>query len=101
METVVKLQMLGPFGQGNPEPIFATKGVRLLSPPRRVGAKADHLQLAITDDTAAVRCVGFGMGHLEKKLLEQEPFNVAYRPQLNNYNGNSSVELVLADVQFK
>jgi len=100
-DTVTRLQTLGPFGQGNPEPVFATKGVRLLSPPRRVGAKADHLQLAITDDTAAVRCVGFGMGHLEKKLLEREFFNVAYQPQLDNYNGNNSVQLVLADIQFE
>jgi len=101
MDTVVKLQTLGPFGQGNPEPIFVTKGVRLLSPPRRVGAKADHLQLAITDDTAAVRCVGFGLGHLEKKLLEREFFNVAYQPQIDNYNGGNNVQLVLTDIQFE
>ena len=101
MDAVAKLQELGPFGQGNPEPVFATKGVRLLSPPRRVGAKADHLQLAIADDTAAVRCVGFGMGHLEKKLLEREFFNVAYQPQVDNYNGGNNVQLVLADIQFE
>ncbi len=101
MDTVVKLQTLGPFGQGNPEPIFVTKGVRLLSPPRRVGSKADHLQLAITDDTAAVRCIGFGMGHLEKKLLEREFFDVAYQPQIDSYNGSNSVQLVLAGIQFE
>ena len=47
-ETVNQLQLLEPFGQGNPKPIFATKGVHLASPPRKVGAKGDHLQLAIT-----------------------------------------------------
>ncbi|MEA3224376.1 MAG: single-stranded-DNA-specific exonuclease RecJ [Planctomycetota bacterium] len=100
-ETVDELQLLGPFGQGNPEPIFATKGVRLASPPRRVGAGRDHLQLAITDNTAAVRCIGFRLGKLEKKLLEHEFFNVAYQPQINTYNGNSNVEFTLADIQFE
>ena len=100
-QVVSELQMLGPFGQGNAEPVFATKGVRLASVPRKVGAKADHLQLAITDNTASVRCVGFGMAELEKKLLENEFFNVAYQPQINTYNGSDNVELVLRDVQFE
>jgi single-stranded-DNA-specific exonuclease len=100
-ETVSELQLLGPFGQGNPEPMFATKGVRLACPPKRVGSGREHLQLAITDNTAAIRCIGFRFGKLEKKLLEHEFFNVAYQPQINTYNGNSSVEFVLADIQFE
>ncbi|UCE98611.1 MAG: single-stranded-DNA-specific exonuclease RecJ [Planctomycetota bacterium] len=100
-ETVTELQMLGPFGRGNPRPIFATKGVRLAAPPRTCGIKNDHLQLAITDNTNAVRCIGFGMANLEKKLLEQEFFNVAYQPQLNTYNGYTNVEFVLAGIQFE
>jgi len=100
-ETVSELQMLGPFGEGNPEPIFVTKGVRLASPPRRVGSAGEHLQLAITDNTNAVRCIGFRFGKLEKKLLENEFFNVAYQPQLNTYNGTTNVEFVLTDIQFE
>ena len=72
-----------------------------MSPPRKVGAKGDHLQIAITDNTASVRCIGFGMGKLEKKLLESDGFNVAYEPQINTYNGNSSVQFVLTDIQFE
>ena len=100
-ETVNQLEMLGPFGQGNPKPVFATKGVRLIAAPRRVGAKGDHLQFAITDNTATVRCVGFRMGHLEKKLLDNEYFNIAYEAQLNHYNGNTSVEFITTDIQFE
>ena len=83
-----------------PEPVFVTNGVRLAAAPRRVGAKGDHLQLAITDNTASVRCIAFGMGKLEKKLLEREFFNVAYQPQINTYNGSDNVQLVLTDMQF-
>jgi single-stranded-DNA-specific exonuclease len=100
-DVVGQLQMLGPFGPGNPAPVFATKGVRLACPPRRVGARNDHLQLAITDNRNYVRCIGFRMGKLEKKLLEHDFFNVAYQAQINNYNGLSNVEFVLADIQFE
>jgi single-stranded-DNA-specific exonuclease len=100
-ETVEELQMLGPFGQGNPSPLFATKGVRLATPPRICGAKGNHLQLAITDNINTIRCIGFGMGKLEKKLLEHDFFDVAYQPQLNTYNGSSSVEFVLDDIRLE
>jgi len=100
-DAVNELQLLAPFGQGNPQPVFATKGVRLASPPRRVGIKGDHLQLVITDSTATIRCIGFRFGKLEKKLLEREYFNVAYKPQINTFNGNTSVEFVITDIQFE
>jgi single-stranded-DNA-specific exonuclease len=100
-DAVGQLDMLGPFGEGNPKPIFATKGLRLAAAPRRVGAKGDHLQFVVTDNTATIRCVGFRMGHLEKKLLEADGFNVAYEAQINTYNGNSNVEFIAVDVQFE
>lgn len=100
-QVVEELQMLGPFGQGNPEPIFATKGVRLAAPPRRVGSAGEHLQLTITDNTTTVRCIGFHFGKLEKRLLESEFLNVAYQPQINTFNDISNVEFVLSDIQFE
>lgn len=99
-DLVGQLQVLGPFGAGNPEPVFATKGVRLACPPRKVGARLDHLQLAITDNSSSVRCIGFSMAQFDKKLLDREFFNVAYHPHINTYNGYSNVEFILADIQF-
>ncbi len=97
---VSQLRLLEPFGQGNPKPLFATKGVRLCAPPRKVGAKADHLQLAITDNSNSIKCIGFRFAKYEKKVLDNEYFNVAYHPQINTYKGSDSVEFVLEDIQF-
>ena len=100
-ESVIEMQTLGPFGQGNPEPLFATKGVRLCGPPRRVGTNADHLQLAVTDHTNSIRCIGFRMGSLEKKLLEHDCFDIAYHAAIDSFNGNRSVQLVIEDIRFE
>jgi len=99
--SVRELQALSPFGQGNPEPLFATRGVRLCSPPRRVGAGADHLQFAVTDGTNSIRCIGFRIGHLEKKVLERDCFDIAYHAAIDSFNGNSSVQLVIEDIRFE
>jgi single-stranded-DNA-specific exonuclease len=101
IHVVKELQRLEPFGQGNPRPVFATQGVRLISPPRRVGTRGDHLQIAISDNTGSVRCIGFGMGPLEKKILEAQVFNVAYEPQIDTYNAKNNVQFVLTDIQFE
>jgi single-stranded-DNA-specific exonuclease len=98
---VKQLGLLEPFGQGNPRPTFATRGVRLLNQPRRLGTRSEHLAVAVGDSTGSVRCIGFGMAPMEKKLLEQDFFNIAYYPQINSYNGAASVEFVLADIQFE
>ena len=97
---VSELGMLEPFGEGNERPVFASKGVKWLSPPKRVGQRGDHLQIAITDNTGSVRCIGFGMGALEKKLLETEYFNVAYEARKDTYRGNNNIQFVLTDIQF-
>jgi single-stranded-DNA-specific exonuclease len=101
LDVIKQMQWLEPFGQGNPRPLFATKAVHLIATPRRVGAKGDHLQITVSDDTGAMRCIGFGMGKLEKKLQEAEFFHIAYEAQLNTYNGQTNPQLMLKDIQFE
>lgn len=96
-----ELNFLEPFGQGNPKPLFAARGVKLIAPPRTVGGHNDHLQVSISDDSGAVRCIGFGMGKLGKKLLETDRFSVAFEPQYNTYNGRTNLQFVLNDIQFE
>jgi single-stranded-DNA-specific exonuclease len=98
--SVKELARLEPSGQGNPKPTFASQAVHWISPPRRVGQKGDHLQIAISDKTGSVKCIGFGMGQLEKKLLQAESFSIAYQPQLNTFNNRTSVQFVLTDIRF-
>lgn len=99
--TVRLLSTLGPFGCGNHSPVFVAKGVRLNASPRIVGVSGTHLQLAVADKTASVRCIGFNMAHLEKRLLENEFFNIAFEPQVDDFYGDPAVQLVLADIQFE
>jgi single-stranded-DNA-specific exonuclease len=100
-ESIKELQLLSPFGQGNPEPLFMTKGVRLCSTPRRVGNNGDHLQFAVTDHSNSIRCIGFRFGHLEKKLVERDCFDIAYHAGIDSFNGNNTVQLIIEDIRFE
>ncbi len=60
------LQMLEPYGMGNPEPIFAARGVQLTAPPRVL--KDKHVKLKIR--AAAVRS---GAAPFVETLLAMSP----------------------------
>ncbi len=98
---IEELNKLGPFGKANPKPIFATRAVELVGKPRTVGAKGEHLQITIRDNTNTLRCIGFRMGNLDKRLQEADFFSIAYEPQINEYNGSRTVQLVLTDIKFE
>jgi len=100
---------LAPFGQGNPPVKLAARNLRLVGSPRRMGRKGDHLQLTVApaDDSLAhlqpgkvMRAVAFGKGKWEKKLKDAESFNLAFEPVINRFNGNTSVEMIVEDIQL-
>lgn len=90
-QVVLKLEELGPFGQGNPQPIFWIRNAK----PSRVatmGQMKAHLQFSLNQ----TRCIWWkGAEHLE--TLQSGRFDLAVRPQLNRYKGRSSVQFIVED----
>lgn len=84
---------LGPFGAGNPEPIMALGGARVLD--RRVLCDA-HLKLRLEAGNRVFSAIGFGMA---KELpSDVTRVHVAFTPQFNTWNGLTSIQLKLAAI---
>jgi len=96
--TLEHLSRLGPFGQGNPAPLVAVRGCKVLMPPRRMGVSGRTVGMLLADGSHRIRTVGFGMGDLADHLAGINTVDVAARPVLNTYNGRTSIELQLKDV---
>ena len=94
------LQRLGPFGHGNRRPTLCFRGVEISAPPRRVGRTGDHLQLHIRQNGQFIKCIAFGYGELFDHLKVGTKIDLAVEPTLNEYNGSTSVELEVKDLQF-
>jgi len=103
------IERLGPFGAGNPNVMLKASNLKLVGPPRRMGPKNDHLQFLIADadDPQAhmrpggiLRAVAFGKAKWDKKLRDADTLALAFEPTLNHFNGNTSVELLVRDVQL-
>lgn len=94
------LKRLGPFGHGNRRPILCCRGVELARPARRVGKTGDHLQLLLRQGDAMIKGIAFGFGDLAEQLPAGRRVDLAVEPSINEYNGRSSVELEVKDIQL-
>ncbi|HNV02214.1 MAG TPA: single-stranded-DNA-specific exonuclease RecJ [Vicinamibacterales bacterium] len=92
------LSALGPFGIGNPKPVFATAGVRLADGPRRL--KERHLSMSLRHDGVPLRAVFWRAAERAAEIAAlADGLDVAYSVQQNTFNGATSVEVSLADVR--
>jgi single-stranded-DNA-specific exonuclease len=92
------LAMMAPFGIGNPRPVFWTPGVQLADGPRRL--KERHLSMSLRHDGVALRGLFWRAAERAAEVAAaREGLDVAYSIERNTFNGNTSLEVSLADVR--
>lgn len=92
-----ELEQLQPFGMGNPEPTFLSKGLSVLE-KRVVGD--DHLKLVVRQDRSVpLDSIGFRMGGLAN-ALEAGRVDAVFSPELNHWKGYHRIQLRLCDVRM-
>lgn len=89
-----QLKRLRPFGQENPEPVWALQGVQVSGCPRVVGE--NHLKLVLTIDGKTFESIAFNYS------LDQLPpgkIDVAFTLKENRWNDNSTLQLQVQDIR--
>ena len=99
LTTVRQFERLSPFGHGNSRPLLCTTGVRLAGPPKPLGSSGHHLAMMLSQHGVTLRAVAFGGGEWAGELAAVEgPFDVAFRPVINEFRGRQSVEFHLVEL---
>jgi len=88
---IEQLAQLEPFGNGNPEPVLRLNDV-LVTNTRRMGADGQHVKIQVQDmDSKRIELLAFGAP--EHWFVEPgERVNVWFQPNINEWNGNKTVE---------
>lgn len=94
-----KVNELAPFGFGNPEPVFSSRSVSLLQ-VRLIGAERKHLKLQVGQNGQSLEAVAFGMASYFAKINQAQKLDIAYSVDLDNWNGNSRLQLKIKDIHF-
>ncbi len=100
LEFYNKVELLSPFGSGNPEPKFVIKNVKTIN-GKIVGDK--HVKsVLIGEDGSTIKSIAFNAaendigGYLLKK--NNKSFNIAGKLSLNEWKGQSNVEFIIDDI---
>ncbi len=97
---VKELDKLGPFGKGNPRPVFAATHVELAGPPKTMGEGDRHLDLRLRQHNVKLRAIAFGRGEWAEEIAAVNgPIAIGFTAAINRFMGRESVELKLEDWQ--
>jgi single-stranded-DNA-specific exonuclease len=94
LECLGHLDRLKPLGQGNPSVQLVARNLRQQRPAQRMGAEKQHLKLWVTDGTAACEAVWW---NASQEAQPTERFDLAFAPQVNEYNGRRTIQLKVLD----
>lgn len=98
---VQELKRLEPFGQGNEKPLFAEKGLRIRS-LRVIGRNKNVVKLVLEEETGfAMEALYFGDGLVfEEECAGRRQIDIVYYPDINEYNGNRTMQAVIRTCKF-
>lgn len=93
---LAELDRLKPIGQGNPAVQFCARNLAHARPLLRMGQEKQHVKMWVTDGVATHEAVWWNGG---TKSLPVGKFDLAFAPQINEFNGKRTVQLKVLDWQ--
>ena len=99
-ELIHELELLEPFGKGNPRPLFAEKNLRVIRPA--VFGKNRNVLKCRLEDSAGNQMEAVYFGDVEACLaqMEKKPImSFTYYPAVNEYMGRKTLQLTIVNYQ--
>jgi single-stranded-DNA-specific exonuclease len=97
-KSMVKIiQNIGPFGEGNPEPVLVLNKIRLrdIFPM----SQGKHIKLIFQAGGRDFEAVWWRRGELKDVVAFDHYYDVVFKPSINLWNGKENLQLVIEDMQ--
>lgn len=102
-DLLAELRRLEPYGVGNPQPVLMASSLSLQR-GFLVGKTRSHLKLLVSKggtsrDGTPYEAIGFRMAERLSSVAGVAQVDLVFQPQLNVWNGRTSIDLVLKDLR--
>ena len=99
-QLVNELELLEPFGKGNPKPLFAERNLRAIS-PRIFGKNRNVLKCRLQDQQGnQMEAVYFGdVEECLQAMERKQVMSFTYYPTINEYMGRRTLQLTIVNYQ--
>jgi single-stranded-DNA-specific exonuclease len=94
LDSLAELEKLKPTGQGNPNVQFCARNLSHARPLQKIGANKQHVKFWLKDDSMTHEALWWNGGD---KSLPVGKFDLAFAPQINEFNGRRTVQLKVLD----
>ena len=93
------LEKLGPFGPGNMRPKFVSRNLSISGQPRLMG-NGEHIRFIVSQNGRNYPAVGFKLSSHYEDLIRGFPVDIAYVIEVNQWQGQSNIQLNVRDIQL-
>lgn len=98
-DLIDQLDVLSPFGTDNPQALFCSSNLKVKSQSSTVAGR--HIKFWVTDDNLTCEVIGYNKAGSFPKLNGGESVALVYSPTINNWQGNSSIQLKAEDLKIR
>jgi len=92
------LTQMEPFGPENMRPVFIAKKVKDTGYSKIV--KEQHIRFSVQQDNIILTGIGFNMVEKFQLLQKQQPIDVIFTLDLNEWNGEKNLQLKVIDIRL-
>jgi single-stranded-DNA-specific exonuclease len=92
------INQMEPFGPGNMRPQFLVRGVMDTGYSKIV--KEEHLRFVLRKDNLSFAGIGFGMAQHFALLQLKKPFDIVFKIEENEWNGQVSLQMRMVDLRM-
>lgn len=94
-ELINELQLLEPFGVGNPQPLFLSTNLKLKNSPTEFGRNG--IKMWVTDKTVTCEAICFNAEGMASYAQELNSVDLVYYPKIREISGVATVRLEIED----
>ena len=93
------LEKLGPFESGIMRPKFVSRNLSISGQPRLMG-NGEHIRFIVSQNGRNYPAVGFKLSSHYEDLIRGFPVDIAYVVEVNQWQGQSNIQLNVRDIQL-